>query len=243
MTGFTDDDDMMAAEYVLGTLSPEERRAAVARRDDDTAFGEAVAAWENRLLPLSEANREHDVPANLWAAILRRIGLPEMPARDDAAAAARTVVALHRSVRRWRGATAALSALAACLALLVVISALRPSPAAPTLVAFLEKTGEQPAYLVKASADDRVLSVKPVAAVAPANRSYELWLIDPAVGAPKSLGLLGATPSAHPIPAGIAPDVVARATYAVTEEPSGGSPTGAPSGSPVFVGHLVSSAF
>jgi anti-sigma-K factor RskA len=33
--------------------------------------------------------------------------------------------------------------------------------------------------------------------------------------------------------------VVREATYAVTVEPEGGSPTGAPSGAPVFVGKLI----
>ena len=36
------------------------------------------------------------------------------------------------------------------------------------------------------------------------------------------------------------PAVVAGATYAVTVEPPGGSPTGQPSGAPVFVGKLIS---
>jgi anti-sigma-K factor RskA len=35
------------------------------------------------------------------------------------------------------------------------------------------------------------------------------------------------------------PAVVACVTYAVTVEPPGGSPTGQPSGTPVFVGKLI----
>ena len=38
----------------------------------------------------------------------------------------------------------------------------------------------------------RRLTVRPVAAASPAGKSYELWIIDPAIGPPRSLGLVAA---------------------------------------------------
>jgi anti-sigma-K factor RskA len=38
------------------------------------------------------------------------------------------------------------------------------------------------------------------------------------------------------------PDTISRATYAVSLEPQGGSPTGAPSGPVLFTGNLVEAA-
>lgn len=237
-----EDDDLIAAEYALGTLDGEERRAADARRLGDSAFETLVETWELRLSPLSEAAGEAVPPETVWAGILRRIG-----ERGQAAASAggAQIIDLSRAVRRWKGATALVSALAACLAAaLVVTGALREDRAdAPTLVAFLQRSGEAPAYLMQADLRDHRLAVKPIAAVAPPGRSYELWIIDPAIGPPKSLGVLESAASARPLPPSVPPDVLARATYAVTEEASGGSASGAPTSPPLFLGHLVSNAF
>ncbi|MGP8253313.1 MAG: anti-sigma factor domain-containing protein [Terracidiphilus sp.] len=83
-------------------------------------------------------------------------------------------------------------------------------------------------------------TVRPVAATAPPGKAYELWLIDPRIGAPRSLGVIAAdsaTRSANLAQYDRA--VVEDATYAVTVEPPGGSPSGKPSGPPVFVGKLI----
>lgn len=237
-----DDDDLIAAEYALGTLDRDERAAAATRIVHDDAFRRLIEDWERRLSPLSEAAGEAAPPATVWPGILRRI---EEVGRPAAPAGGTEIVDLSRAVRRWKGATAVMTALAACLAVALVIGGafVDRRVAAPTLVAFLQKSGDAPAYLMEADLRDHRLAVKPVAAAAPAGRSYELWVIDPAIGAPKSLGLLDGGASAHPLPPSVPADVLARATYAVTEEAAGGSPSGAPSGQPVFVGHLVSRTF
>ncbi len=69
----SDDRDALAAEYVLGTLD-------AARRDDvrralanDTVLRDAVAAWEQRLMPLAENAPAVEPPADLWARIEARL--------------------------------------------------------------------------------------------------------------------------------------------------------------------------
>ena len=86
--------------------------------------------------------------------------------------------------------------------------------------------------------DKQELTVRPVAAKAPPGKSYELWIIDAKLGAPRSLGVIGEKPRAATL-SDYDPAVVADATYAVTVEPPGGSPDGKPSGPPVFVGKLI----
>ena len=82
--------------------------------------------------------------------------------------------------------------------------------------------------------------MRPVAATAPPGKSYELWIIDPKLGAPRSLGVIGETARrAAPSSPHYDRAVVEDATYAVTVEPPGGSPNGKPSGPPVFVGKLI----
>lgn len=233
------EDDFLAGEYVLGTLDGATRDAVDARRLRDPVFAALLGAWELRLAPLSEGSRAVEPPAHLWQEILTRIASLGGLDRAAPSAAASNVILLTRQVRRWKQASAVVTALAACLALWIAASPDRATRPGPTLIAFLQKQNDAPAYLMKADLDDRVVSVRPVAAIAPAGRSYELWVIDPQIGAPKSLGVLDPSTSTHALPSTIPPDILQRATYAVTEEQSGGSPTGAPTSPPVFFGHLI----
>jgi anti-sigma-K factor RskA len=233
------DDDNLAGEFVLGTLDSEERAAANARRASDAGFDRAVTAWEDRLAPLDEATPEASPTTDLWSAILARIAALgatlQQPVRPDA-----RVVVLSRQVTRWRQVAASMMALAAALALWIVVGPFGgTSQAKPQLVAILMKGGYEPAYLMSVSTRDDSVAVRPLAAKTPEGKSYELWIIDSTLGPPRSLGTIDPSSPVHKIPNGVAPDVVARATYAVTLEPLGGSPTGAPSGAPVFVGHAV----
>ena len=104
-------------------------------------------------------------------------------------------------------------------------------------VAILQKDAASPAIEVTVNLDKQELTVRPVAARAPPGKSYELWIIDAKLGA-RSLGVIGDKPRGASLSA-YDPAVVADATYAVTVEPPGGSPTGQPSGTPVFVGKLI----
>ena len=82
--------------------------------------------------------------------------------------------------------------------------------------------------------------MRPLAAPPQTDKSYELWIIDAKLGAPRSLGLLSDDAvTRNPRLAGFDRAVVTDATYAVTVEPKGGSPDGKPSGPPVFVGKLL----
>jgi len=82
--------------------------------------------------------------------------------------------------------------------------------------------------------------VRPVAAPPQPDKSYELWIIDEKLGAPRSLGVIDAAHvTASPRLGSFDRAVVQGATYAVTVEPPGGSPDGKPSGAPVFVGKLI----
>ena len=81
--------------------------------------------------------------------------------------------------------------------------------------------------------------MRPVAAPPQAGKAYELWIINDKLGDPRSLGLLdAANPTVTPSLNKFDRAVVESATYAVTVEPPGGSPTGKPTSAPVFVGKL-----
>jgi anti-sigma-K factor RskA len=227
------DDDFAAAEYALGTLDARERATLAARRLREPELDEAIRAWEERLAPLAEVTAAIEPPRDLLPAIEARIrgASPEAP-RSGA------VVALERSIRRWRSFAIAASVLAGVLAIGFVAREATRQSAPREYVAILQKDAASPAIEVTVNLDKQELTVRPVAAQAPSGKSYELWIIDAKLGAPRSLGLIGDTPRGASLSA-YDPAVVAGATYAVTVEPPGGSPTGQPSGTPVFVGKLI----
>ena len=88
------------------------------------------------------------------------------------------------------------------------------------------------------------MTVRPVAAKHEPGKSYELWLVQDSLGAPKSLGVID-DPHAmvRPTLAGYNPEVIKSATFAVSLEPEGGSLTGAPTGPVVFAGKLIPTTY
>ena len=50
----SDEIDVLAGEYVLGTLDAAERAAAQAQRRRNPALAAAIVAWEARLAPLAD---------------------------------------------------------------------------------------------------------------------------------------------------------------------------------------------
>ncbi len=229
------DDDFAAAEYVLGTLDPGERAVVAARRLREPDLDEAIRAWEARLAPLAEAAGPIEPPRGLLPAIEARIrgATPEAAGNPG-------VDALRRSLIRWRAAAIAASIVAGVLAVGFAARETTREALPHQYVAVLQKDAASPAFAITVNLDSREFTVRPIAATAPPGKAYELWLIDPKIGAPRSLGVIAAdsaTRSANLARYDRA--VVADATYAVTIEPPGGSPTGQPSGPPVFVGKLI----
>ncbi|MBV8565047.1 MAG: anti-sigma factor [Methylobacteriaceae bacterium] len=233
----SDDIDALAAEYVLGTLDATERATVAARRSREPALDRAIGDWEVRLGPLSTMVPPLVPSDGLFAEIERRL---DRAAADAGGSADTRLVDLTRRLRRWRTAAVAFGALAAGLAVGIGLreTAMRSEPR--SFVAVLQKDAASPAFIVSVDLDTRSLTVRPVAAEPQPGKSYELWLINDALGTPRSLGVIGQEPfTVRPALAKYDPKVVETATYAVTLEPQGGSPTGKPTLPPVFVGKLI----
>jgi anti-sigma-K factor RskA len=220
--------EALAGEYVLVTLDAAERRAAEARIAADPAFAIAVAAWQKRLQPLADAAPPVDLPPRLWSRIESGIEALATPDRQN------NVVALRRSVRRWRLAAAACAAAAAVLVAVVAVDRLQP-PLQPAFVAVLTAPdGTTPAFLATVDVGSRTIELVRVASPAPPGKSYELWSILPDQP-PHSLGVVEKASLRRAIDSAPAADV----TLAITLERKGGSPTGAPQGPLVFKGTLL----
>ena len=227
----SEDIDLLAAEYALGTLPAAERASVTLRARMEPALAAAIEDWERRLSPLSETIAAREVPADLWARIEDRI---------DAQAGGSSVVGIERRLRRWKIATFAASAVAASL--LAFVGArefVEPRPD-KTLVAVLQKDAQSPAFLVSVDLERRQMTIRAVAAKPEPGKSYELWLVHDDLKSPRSLGLVGAQPlTVGPTLAAYAPSVIEDATLAVSLEPPGGSPTGAPTGPVLWSGKML----
>ena len=224
------DRDIEAAEYVLGTLPQAERVAFARALEADAGLQAAVARWQIRLAPLAETLPEVAPPAGTWL----RIRAALRPAGDDP-----RIETLARGLRRWRLGALGASALAAGLALALGLGRLLPpDPETGQYVAVVNRGGELPALVVRVDTRRGVAQVRSVAADTPREKSLELWYIAGG-GAPRSLGLVEAGRASMPMPDVARGASLDTAVLAVSVEPPGGSPSGAPTGPVVYSGKLL----
>ena len=244
MTDRRDSDEMntLAAEYASGALEGADLQGARRREAADPAFALEVARWRGRLAPLHDEVAAVAPPPSLWSRIEGALG--SGPAANDNSAA------LHKAVTKWRAATGVMTALAACLALVLVLQqrpTLAPTPqptpaSAPSAPPMVAMVGDKQATKVMVSWDPAARQmVLAVAGTLPgdASHSHELWVI-PADGTPRSLGMMPADKQSHMRLAETLASLLQQgATIAISVEPRGGSPTGAPTGPVIATGALT----
>jgi anti-sigma-K factor RskA len=217
-----DDDDLLAAEYVLGVLEADLRRAVATQALSNPVLSAGIARWERMLAPLALLVPPVEPPAALWQQLQQEIG-PAAPMVDELAAA--------REVRNWRWATVASLALAAGLAFVAFL----PRTAPPVAVAALARlSGAAPAFVARVLPDGGLAIAAISPAQVPSDRDLELWALPAGAKKPISLGVLPAggeriAASQYTTPGG---------KLLVSLEPKGGSPTGQPTG-PVLYGGTI----
>jgi anti-sigma-K factor RskA len=214
--------DRLASEYVLGTLSGPARRRFERVMTDSFHARAAVWGWERRLGPMAEAAGSVQPRAQVWRVVQQRTGAQSGDSR------------WYERLGLWRGLS--LAATAAALVLAVML-ATRITGAAPQYVAVFNGEPAQPLWVVKADARSGRVEIRSINAAAPGvGRDYELWLLPPDGAAPRSMGLLptgGARREAQ-LPAALTSLLGTAQGLAVSLEPAGGSPTGAPTGPVVY---------
>lgn len=230
-----DESRVLAAEYVLGVLSAEERRAVEMRMAEQASFAREVEAWEERLGGMASYVSAATPPAHTWFRIQASLG-------EQLHGAAARPTSIWQSLSFWRATSLGSSVLAAaCVAALVYVGTRVPqAPSREPLLATLSGTQtKMPNFVATVGADGSSLTIVPAALLTTDKRSMELWLI-PQGGKPASLGLIAAgQPVRINIPAQLLKQVGSGATLAVSLEPPGGSPTGQPTGDVIAAGSLT----
>ena len=123
----------------------------------------------------------------------------------------------------------------------VVREVVREVPAArpAQFVAVFQKDEQSPAFVMSVDIDKRMVTVRQVAAERLADRTYQLWIATQPGAAPRSLGVLGNDDfTVRAALADYDPAVINNATFGISLEPLGGSPTGQPTG-PVIHAKLL----
>ena len=212
--------DRLAAEYVLGTLRGPARRRFERLCGSRAEALRARQRWENEWLPLSVSLRPMRPSDAVWPSIRRRLF-------GDSAPGLRT-----RGNRSWwLGVAAGVAAVAVIVGLLLWR---QPAPLQP-----LVRLGSDPAHIqwqLERRAPLRALTIRVVGPVQKLpGKSYELWAL-PVAGKPVSLGLLPTSGAdEHALSDAQRTALLAADKLAVSVEPAGGSPTGAPTGPVIIV--------
>lgn len=226
-----DDLDMLAAEFVLGTLPVEDRQRVQRLRTTHPELDAQILQWESRLSALNDEIEPVDPAPGLFARIERSIDQLEQAASQH-----NEVVRLRQQVSRWRLSTAAASIAAM---LLIAVMMLEPTPTESPYVAVFQHNDEQPAFLLTVDLARKQLNIQPVTARPAGNQSYQLWIKDDELGpTPRSVGVLNEHFEVDPAAlANYDAELLRRATFGISLEPRGGSPTGQPTG-PALHGFL-----
>jgi anti-sigma-K factor RskA len=231
-----DDIEGLAAEYVLGTLSREERQSVAERRTSDPSLDRAIEDWERRLGPWVETVSSVAPSPDLYNKIRAHIGLSQhvvsLKAREER---------LARRAARWRNAFIGATAIAAALVGILGYRETLDRKEARQYVAVLNSGKDMPAFLLTVDTRTNMAVITAVNPPVQSDKTYQVWMVSDKMPKPKSLGMVNKPGEMQmmPMQSGKEMDLLMNASFAVSVEPMGGSPTGAPSGPVLFTGKLV----
>lgn len=224
-TRLSEKDNIAAAEYALGVLQGNARAAFAKRIENEPALAALVRQWDEHFADFASEIAEEKPPQHVEKALEKRL----FPAEQK--------VSFWNSLWLWRGLTVA--SLAAAVA--IGTWSLRPLPDAPADKALVAQVaGEQgsvklAAYYNPANGELRLNRVEGAAVP---GRALELWIIA-GQDAPVSLGLLSDAANTRVIVPEALRAKFPKGVLAVSDEPAGGSTTGAPTGAVLATGALT----
>ncbi|MFZ5539223.1 MAG: anti-sigma factor [Pseudomonadota bacterium] len=221
--------DALCGEYLLGTLRGRARRRFERALRDEPLVALRLQYWQRTFAPRFAQSISVKPSPAIWQRLRRELELD------------RYRIPWFKRVGFWRGWAAAATA---ALVLAVAFNVLSPL-VAPGYVEVARLVGKEPAAAVTAAVSRdgtalRLRASRPV--LAGPQHSYELWLIPREGGAPISLAVLGQLDADLRLPAAQAGRLRAGAKLAISVEPAGGSPTGAPTGPVILIGEISGAA-
>ena len=226
-----DGEDALAAEYVLGVLPAEQRRALARRIETEPEFARLVDRWEVLLSPMAAEFTEVAAPPSVKEKLDRTLGI--IGPKD----ATRSLI--WGNLAFWRGLAAVATAALVLLASFVAVPFLRKSPEpAGQFVASLVPDKSDVRFLAVYNGVDGQVGLSRISGEPASGRDFELWVIESG-NSPVSVGVIPGGPTARLIlPERLRGKLDHGAVFAISLEPKGGSPTGQPTGPVVAAGEL-----
>lgn len=230
-------------EYVLGTLSEEDRAAFSEALAQDPALQTEVYGWQDQLLSLSAQAIPVAPRAQLWQRIDTTLSamaaaLPR-PAPVDSTAPRSP---WWQRLGLWQGVSGL--ALAVCLVMAVLLvdrgAGVPGQTVGARYLAVLQSPKDRSTgwvVEVQVGGSVRLLPMGDTGAV-PAGRALQFWTKLQGAAGPTSLGLVKAGHSLE-LPVSRLPGVGAQQLFEITLEPEKGSPINRPTGPILYVGRTV----
>ena len=217
--------EKLAAEYVLGTLTGNARKRFERAMMEDWRVREEVWLWESQFAPMLVSAEPVAVSANGYRRISERLFGPAPRSRLS-----HLLPVLS---------SALLGAVLTSVLLLLVLPASN-SRFTPAFAAVAQNEN-QVDWRFSFNTDFSTLSVSAINARLPGNNhDYELWVL-PGSGAPLSLGVIRAANQSSLVTLNAQQQQALQhdRLLAISLEPHGGSPTGAPTGPVVHTATIV----
>lgn len=224
----------LVAEYVIGTLEGAARKRFEFYIHQDPSLQALVQKWGQLLNPMGSILKPIKPPKRVWNNIQQRLQLKTQS------------LGFWNNVFLWRS----FSMLGASLAIIIglYVGAFQPTQT-PTLandyLAVIQNAQSQGTWLISTDVKEKRLIIRNLKTQQLAsNKDFELWLLPDSnkkdsFKAPISIGLIKVgTETQIKLSEKILNAIQLAAGLAVSLEPSGGSPTGLPTGPVLYQGKL-----
>lgn len=231
------DVQILAGEYVLGTLSADLRVQVQERMKSDPALRRAIDSWEARLLTLTDLAEPQTPSSRLWGRIERSLGEMSAPAKPRAPSRRKRSGRLWNNLRVWRG-LAGLGLAASVILATSLLTQVAPPSAPSYLVVLVGPQDKAPGWVIQAS-DSRAIQLIPLSvAQVPEDKALQFWTKADDWQGPVSLGLVKPGEVLN-VPLDKLPPLQPNQLFELTLERSSGSPINKPTGPIQFIGRAV----
>ncbi len=220
--------DIISAKFVMGMLSNKTRQRFLRIIINDPQKQTETRKWQMTFTPLAGAVKPLSPHPRVWRRIEKQLGFDRAPSPS-----------FWQNLSLWKGLTASTASVALIFAIL--FNTLPPQKAieTQTLMLVLNDDQSRGGWLISSS-QAKMVTVSLNQETKTPHNSYELWVLPPGQ-APLSLGLLNQQGRKElRVPDQLSQWIRPGATLAVSLEPVGGSPTGAPTGPVLYTGKVIS---
>lgn len=218
------DDDLLAAEMVLGLSSDDDMIAARRRIGTERDFADRVVFWQERMTAMTDGIDPVAPPARIKKKLMAQV-FPKQR------------VTILQRLWLWQGVAMASLLFAGYLGVQLLEANTRPDGQPIVLAAQLVSESSPLEMLAVIEPVKHEIALRRVAGEPIPGRVFEVWAILPDQ-APVSLGVLPDSETTRiPVPAELR-SRAAQITLAISDEPIGGSPTGAPTGAVLAAGAM-----